>query len=233
MRRLSFRRGLLVGILVGAVAVVARMVSGRGVPAVPAPSPEWPPLAPVAVTPGDPVAPTPTPASRPAPPVEPTPPPPSEPTPPSELRPPSSMSAAAPTSGSSSAPLPTPSAPLTAHEGTRPAPAPTFGTAPDAAAAAASTTPLATPLRPRPDPTRDLATETAAQGRGDEDESTGEPSWVTAEGDTCPTSHPVKAKLSSGIFHLPDDDAYDRTTPDRCYRDAAAAEEDGLRAAKR
>lgn len=58
-------------------------------------------------------------------------------------------------------------------------------------------------------------------------------SWVEAEGSVCPVSHPVKAKLSSGLFHLPGMVAYDRTTPDRCYRDAAEAEADGLTRAKR
>jgi hypothetical protein len=43
----------------------------------------------------------------------------------------------------------------------------------------------------------------------------------------------VKVKLSSGIFHEPGMLAYDRTTPDRCYRDAASAEADGFRRAKR
>lgn len=59
-------------------------------------------------------------------------------------------------------------------------------------------------------------------------------SWVepTAEG-SCPAGHPVKAKMTSKIFHSPGQLNYDRTTPDRCYVDAAAAEADGLRAAKR
>lgn len=58
--------------------------------------------------------------------------------------------------------------------------------------------------------------------------------WVDPlEDGTCPISHPVKAKLSSKIFHVPGGLAYDRTTPDRCYRDAATAEADGFRAAKR
>jgi hypothetical protein len=35
------------------------------------------------------------------------------------------------------------------------------------------------------------------------------------------------------IYHLPGMLAYDRTQPDRCYRDAPAAEADGLRKAKR
>lgn len=57
--------------------------------------------------------------------------------------------------------------------------------------------------------------------------------WVVPAGSACPGSHPIKAKLSSRIFHLPGMFAYERTTPDRCYVDAAAAEADGLRSAKR
>lgn len=57
--------------------------------------------------------------------------------------------------------------------------------------------------------------------------------WVEPEDETCPASHPVKAKLSSGVFHLPGMMHYDRTKPDRCYPDPASAEADGLRQAKR
>jgi len=58
--------------------------------------------------------------------------------------------------------------------------------------------------------------------------------WIEPEADgTCPGSHPVKAKLASKIFHLPGGFNYPRTRPDRCYIDAAAAEADGLRPAKR
>jgi len=57
--------------------------------------------------------------------------------------------------------------------------------------------------------------------------------WVQPEGSGCPVSHPVKAKLSSRLFHLPGMFAYQRTVPDRCYLDAAAAEADGLTRAKR
>jgi len=57
--------------------------------------------------------------------------------------------------------------------------------------------------------------------------------WVEPTGGVCPTSHPVKAKLASKIFHLPGMLNYDRTKPDRCYRDATGAEGDGLRPAKR
>lgn len=59
------------------------------------------------------------------------------------------------------------------------------------------------------------------------------PAWVEPEGRECPPGHPVKAKLSSRIYHLPGMLAYDRTNPDRCYRDGEAAEADGLRRAKR
>jgi hypothetical protein len=57
--------------------------------------------------------------------------------------------------------------------------------------------------------------------------------WVDPVNGECPPTHPVKAKLSSGIYHLPGMMAYARTHPDRCYLDAAAAETDGLRPAKR
>jgi outer membrane biosynthesis protein TonB len=59
------------------------------------------------------------------------------------------------------------------------------------------------------------------------------PAWVDPAGGACPSTHQVKAKMTSGIFHLPGMQNYDRTVPDRCYVDAAAAEADGLRPAKR
>ena len=57
--------------------------------------------------------------------------------------------------------------------------------------------------------------------------------WVEPVGGTCPTGYPVKASLSSGIFHVAGGLFYDRTRPDRCYRDPAEATADGLRQAKR
>jgi hypothetical protein len=57
--------------------------------------------------------------------------------------------------------------------------------------------------------------------------------WVEPLEGTCPPSHPVKAKRSSKIFHLPGMFAYDRTNPDRCYANEEAAEGDGFRKAKR
>jgi hypothetical protein len=58
------------------------------------------------------------------------------------------------------------------------------------------------------------------------------PNWVEAVDGACPVSHPVKAKVGSGIYHLPGGSFYARTRPERCYVDAAAAEADGYRAAK-
>jgi hypothetical protein len=60
-----------------------------------------------------------------------------------------------------------------------------------------------------------------------------EPSVDPGADGACPVTHPVKAKLASGIYHVPGSGNYERTKPDRCYVDAAAAEADGLRAAKR
>ena len=57
--------------------------------------------------------------------------------------------------------------------------------------------------------------------------------WVQPVDGDCPGTHPVKGKLSSKIFHIPGGFNYARTSPDRCYIDAAAAEADGLRQSKR
>ncbi len=57
--------------------------------------------------------------------------------------------------------------------------------------------------------------------------------WADPVDGACPEGYPIKAKVKSGIFHVPGGVAYERTSPDRCYPTAAAAEADGLRAAKR
>ena len=59
-------------------------------------------------------------------------------------------------------------------------------------------------------------------------------SWVTcdASGD-CPSSHPIKAKDGSGLYHVPGGNAYERTIPDRCYSSAEDAEADGYRPAQK
>ncbi|MEM8619342.1 MAG: hypothetical protein AAGF73_06440 [Actinomycetota bacterium] len=58
-------------------------------------------------------------------------------------------------------------------------------------------------------------------------------SWVAAEPDgACPLTHPIKAKESSGIYHVEDGRMYGRTKADRCYATADAAERDGYRRSK-
>jgi hypothetical protein len=76
------------------------------------------------------------------------------------------------------------------------------------------------------------AADEAATGGEEADESP-VPWWVMPEGDSCPVSHPVKVKQSSGIYHVPGGINYDRTRPDRCYLSPAAAQNDGYRASKR
>jgi hypothetical protein len=86
----------------------------------------------------------------------------------------------------------------------------------------------------RPVPASDDAAEPPATALRPDPDAPMAPAWVEPEADgRCPATHPVKAKLASKIFHLPGMMNYERTRPDRCYRDAAAAEADGLRAAKR
>lgn len=57
--------------------------------------------------------------------------------------------------------------------------------------------------------------------------------WIDPVGGVCPPSHPIKAKLSSKIFHLPGMFAYERTVPDRCYAESDQAVRDGFRQARR
>ena len=85
----------------------------------------------------------------------------------------------------------------------------------------------------RPTPPSPAAVARAVPARRADAAGGSRAAWVEPTDGACPTSHPVKAKLASKIFHLPGMANYDRTNPDRCYVDAAAAEADGLRAAKR
>ncbi len=60
------------------------------------------------------------------------------------------------------------------------------------------------------------------------------PAWLAPNDDgSCPPTHPIKAKAASHLYHLPGMFAYDRTKPDRCYADEAAAGGDGFTKAKR
>jgi hypothetical protein len=64
---------------------------------------------------------------------------------------------------------------------------------------------------------------------GKAEDPPGERLWVAANDGVCPPSHPIKAKLSSKIFHTPASRNYSRTKADRCYPDEASASADGLR----
>jgi hypothetical protein len=88
---------------------------------------------------------------------------------------------------------------------------------------------LAPPREPTPTPTPAPIAAPTADGA----ERT-VPPYVTPEpGGACTELHPVKVKLASGIYHVPGGANYARTSADRCYLSAGAAEADGFRAAKR
>jgi hypothetical protein len=94
--------------------------------------------------------------------------------------------------------------------------------------------PAPTPAKPSKPPAKRTEKTPAAKEPAKRTEPKPAPPWVepTADG-TCPDTHPVKAKMASGIYHVPGGLNYPRTRPDRCYIDAAAAEADGLRPSKR
>jgi hypothetical protein len=57
--------------------------------------------------------------------------------------------------------------------------------------------------------------------------------WIVPGPDgAIPASHPVKVKVSSGIFHVPGGRFYERTTADRLYPNAQSAEAAGYRPSK-
>lgn len=61
-----------------------------------------------------------------------------------------------------------------------------------------------------------------------------DPDWVRGDGSIdCPESHPVKAKVSSMIYYVPENGHYDRTIPDVCFASDADAEAAGYRAPRR
>jgi hypothetical protein len=63
-------------------------------------------------------------------------------------------------------------------------------------------------------------------------DATPRPGWVEPTDGTCPSSHPIKAKLASSIFHPPGTSNYTRTRADRCYESDMAAMADGFTRAK-
>jgi len=115
-----------------------------------------------------------------------------------------------------------------------------WSTAPPVARPTITAAPAAAPAPP-PQPSAEKATPAAPpapapkKAAAKKTTKKAEPAvaWVEPSGGVCPESHPVKAKLSSRLYHLPGMFAYPRTKPDRCYRDGDAAEADGLTRAKR
>lgn len=93
------------------------------------------------------------------------------------------------------------------------------------------------PTRPEPAPASSRVTRVGRQplkaARIPKDAPSKGETWVEPKGEVCPSTHPVKAKLASKIFHILGGASYDRTKPDRCYASPEAAEADGLRASKR
>ena len=55
--------------------------------------------------------------------------------------------------------------------------------------------------------------------------------WREPVDGACPEGYPVKV-AKSGIYHVPGGRLYERTTAERCYMNAEAAEADGYRRAK-
>ncbi len=90
------------------------------------------------------------------------------------------------------------------------------------------------PLEPSTESGSATAAEPAASDEASASDEVVEASeaWVEPDDGSCPSGHPVKAKNSSKIFHVPGGGSYDRTKADRCYLDAAAAEADGYRQSK-
>lgn len=212
MVRRSFRIGLRVGLLLGLVFAVVKTLQSKRAHDEPA-APRWTPVPPEPDAPGRPARPRV--ADAPAPPVGP------------DVTP---EAASPPTGGAR--PRDEVGEPI---EEPSPEPAPATARPATTAPAVKATAKKATGSRAAgkkagrgasvSEPTAKKATAKRA--------TVGSRAWVEPSDDACPPSHPLKAKLSSKIFHRPGGLSYDRTTPDRCYADEAAAEADGLRAAKR
>ncbi len=52
-------------------------------------------------------------------------------------------------------------------------------------------------------------------------------------GTNCPPRHPIKGNEDSGIFHVPGQEYYAATHPERCFRTEEAARRAGYRKAER
>lgn len=93
--------------------------------------------------------------------------------------------------------------------------------------------PVVTPPRPAPAPSDASAGKVPDALRRAAPTSSAK-AWVRPQADgSAPPTHPVKAKVSSRIYRVPGMASYDRSTADRCYPSAEAAEADGFSKAKR
>ena len=204
MIRRSFRIGLTLGLLGGLAYALAKMLGPRPQPVAPSSTP----VEPWPRRAPEPVAAVPE-APRAAPPA-------------------GAMATADPAGDATVAEVPAPV----------PSPPPRPAASPPSAAPPARPRAKKAPLKAAPSTSSSAAKaprakKTAVKAAPAKKSSSRATAWVVPTGDVCPTTHPVKAKLASKIFHIPGMLNYDRTRPDRCYRDATAAEDDGLRPAKR
>lgn len=224
MVRRSFRLGLRLGLLAGILLALVKLVQARRASREEAWAPA-PDGGPATTATGDGGTATATGESA-WPPLAPTPvePVPVEPPTPTVTRPAAPMKMAADPTDAVTGPITAaPKAPATPDEPAAAAPAPTPAPAPRAPAKASPA-----PAKASPAPAKKASKRTAKRAG-----TRRRRRWVEAMGNECPTSHPVKAKLSSMLYHLPGMAAYNRTRPDRCYLDGPSAEEDGFTRAKR
>ena len=218
MLRKSFRRGLGLGLLLGAVIAVYRTWEARREIAAPQPQPWTPVSAPPVQTPVS-APPVQTPVS--APPVQ----PPVAPPPPERVTPePEPLVRFETPEPETSEPEPEPEVTQPLDEVGEPVP--------EVPAAAADNDDITPVKKASPRRAARAAKKKAPATKKAAPVVPADP-WIDPEGKICPPSHPVKAKLASKIFHVPGGFNYERTVPDRCYQDAGAAEADGLRQSKR
>lgn len=205
MIRRSFRRGLALGLLGGAVMTALRLVQSRRegvVPAAPGPA-EWPPI------------PQTTPAA------------PERRAPGTEVRTGTdAVEHFADASRQVERPLSDwePTAPLPGAEETTPLTPPAVADAPAPAGKTKKATARKAPARKAPARKAPAAKVPPPPPLAP---------WVEPVAGEVPATHPVKAKLASNLYHVPGGFNYARTRPDRCYLDVASAEADGFRPSKR
>ena len=57
--------------------------------------------------------------------------------------------------------------------------------------------------------------------------------WVRPDNGQCPESYPIKGRFSTGRYHEPDTESYEKIVPDCCFATKEDAEADGFRASQR